>query len=726
VRLGHAWGAWIARRRLVVLAAWALLTMVGGVVGGSIYDATTAVDSERPGVESSEVASVVDRLDPEGETVVAVLSGREFGATDLVSQASRVMFAVREIDGVAEVRDAYTAGGVIGDDGRSSLVVVELDLGLEEDEALAVADEVAAMLRTVDVPQVLVGGELLAQRSFAEQAIADTVRGEVVALGFLCVALLLILGGVRAAALPLAAAVAVIATTLLALTALARFVDVSEYAVNIVTLLGIGLAVDYGLLMVFRFREEAARDRKAGLEVLLARTTASAGTAVLVSGLAVVTAMAGLHAFADPLLAAMALGGAIVVLVATIVGLTLVPALIAVTHRHLRARPRRPGRSRSGPAGPGLLARLATTAQRRPALVAALCAVGLLLLAAPALQLRLANSDASALPPGSEERRTAEVVEAGFDEAVLPLTVLVDEGATDTQLQALFAELKALPGTDEVFLRDDLDGLTRVEVVPVGAQAGPRAQELVRDVRALAGRGDDGVGLRVGGPAAELVDAKAATLDRLPLALLLVLLPAFALLLLLTGSVVVPLKAVVLNLLTLAATFGVLTAVFQWGWGSGLLGFEPWGAVDLTTPLLLSVFVFGLSMDYEVFLLARIREEWERRRDESRAASDRAVLAGLTATGPVVTAAAVCIGIVFLGFALGELVAVKEIGIGMTVALLLDVTVVRGLLLPASMSLLGRRNWWPGLGPGSVPTPSGGAGTRPTTARRASGRGRRN
>lgn len=712
MRLGHAWGAWIARWRFAVLASWALLTVVGGVLGGSIYDATTTVDSERPGVESSDVAAVVDRLDPEGPTVVAVLSGREFGATDLVSQASRVMFAVRDIDGVAEVRDAYTAGGVIGDDGRSSLVVVELDLGLDEDTALEVADEVAATLRTVDVPQVLVGGELLAQRSFAEQAIADTVRGEVVALGFLCVALLLILGGVRAAALPLAAAVAVIATTLLALTALTRVVDVSEYAVNIVTLLGIGLAVDYSLLMVFRFREESARDRKADLEVLLARTTASAGTAVVVSGLAVVTAMLGLHAFADPLLAAMALGGAIVVLVATVVGLTLVPALIAVTHRHLRARPKRPGR----PGRPGLLAGLATTAQRRPALVASLCAVGLLLLAAPALQLRLANSDASALPPGSEERRTAQVVEAEFDEAVLPLTVLVDAGATDAQLRTLFVELEALPGTDEVFLRDDLGGLTRVEVVPVGAQAGPRAQDLVRDVRALEGRGPDGVGLRVGGPAAELVDAKEATLDRLPLALLLVLLPTFVLLLLLTGSVVVPLKAVLLNLLTLAATFGVLTAVFQWGWGSDVLGFEPWGAVDLTTPLLLSVFVFGLSMDYEVFLLARIREEWDRRRDDSRASSHRAVLAGLSATGPVVTAAAVCIGIVFLGFALGELVAVKEIGVGMTVALLLDVTVVRGLLLPASMSLLGRHNWWPGLGARSAPTPPGGAAKRPTTA----------
>jgi RND superfamily putative drug exporter len=695
-RLGRA----VARHRRWVLAAWAVLTVVGAVLGGSVYDKTSSVDSLRPGLESTVVAEELDELEPEGETVVAVLSGREFFSTDLVTQASRVMFEIREIEGVSEVTDAWTSGGVIGDDGESALVVVELDRGLDEDEALAVADEVADALRTVEMPQVLVGGELLATNAFAEQAIADTVRGELIALGFLCIALLLILGGARAAALPLGAALAVIATTLLALTALAGVAAVSEFTVNVVTLLGIGLAVDYSLLLVFRYREEAARDRKASVEDLVARTTASAGKAVLVSGLAVATAMVGLYAFADPLLAAMALGGALVVVLATVVGLTLVPALIAVAHAHLPAPGRRtwvwrrPSRRR----GPGLLAGLTAFAQRRPLAVVLASVAGLLVLAIPALQLSLANSDASALPPDSEERRTAEVVEAGFDEAVQPLSVLVDGDPEVAQVQELLRDLAALPDTDEVFVRDDLDGVTLIDVVPEGPQAGPRAQALVHDVRAL-----DGLPLRVGGPAAELVDAKESTVDRLPLALALVLLATFALLLVLTGSVVVPLKAIVLNLLTMSATFGVVVAVFQWGWASGVLGFEPWGAVDLTTPLLLFVFVFGLSMDYEVFLLSRIKEEWDRRRDDSREAGNRAVLVAITATGPVVTAAAICIGIVFLGFALGELVAVKEIGVGMTVAVLLDVTVVRGLLLPASMTLLGRWNWWRPFVPVSAP-----------------------
>jgi RND superfamily putative drug exporter len=232
--------------------------------------------------------------------------------------------------------------------------------------------------------------------------------------------------------------------------------------------------------------------------------------------------------------------------------------------------------------------------------------------------------------------------------------------------------------------------VTIVDLVLEPGTSSERAQQLVRDIRAL----DVPFPVLVAGPAAELVDAKDATAALLPVALLVIAVATALLLFALTRSVVVPLKALVMNALTLAATLGVMVAVFQWGWGSSVLGFDPQPALDLTTPLLLFVFVFALSTDYEVFLLARIKEVWDRR--DADDANDRAVLAGITATGPVITAAALSIGIVFLGFALGDLVAVKQIGVGMAVAVLLDVTVLRGLLLPAVMALLGRRNWWPG------------------------------
>ncbi len=676
-----------------ILAAWAVVVVVGAVFGGRVYDRTQSVATVREDAESALAEARLERLAPEGEQVVAVIAGRDFFDPALVESATAVMYEIRELPGVAEVTDAYTAGGLIGRSGESSLAVVELAPDLSDGEALAAADRVAARLKTIDAPEVLVGGEALAERAFAEQAVEDAVRGESVALVVLCVVLVAILGGLVAGSLPLVAALATIAGALLALSGLAGVAPVSEFAVNVVTLLGLGLAVDYSLLIVARFREERAADPRAPAPELLARTMATAGHAVVLSALAVGIALAGLLVVADPLLAAMAMGGALAVLLAALTGLTLVPALIAVAHRRIPPPGTRIwGRRRASPPGPGLLGRLAAFAQRHAAVVAMAVTGGLLLLAAPLLQLDLGDTDARALPAGAEERRAFEAVRREFPvAAVTPITVLVERGPDRPAVARLVDDIRRLPGARDVDLVPELPpSVTALEVKPAGATAGRRAQRLVRAIRRL----DAGVPVLVAGPAAELVDAKDGTVDRLPLALAVVLVPTALLLFALTRSVVIPVKALLMNLLTLAATLGVLVAVFQWGWAAGMLGFEPAGALDVTTPLLLFMFIFGLSMDYEMFLLARIKEEWDRRKGEDRAASDRATLAGITASGPVVTTAAVAIGIVFLGFALGELVAVKEIGVGMTVAVLLDVTVVRGLLLPAAMSLLGRWNWW--------------------------------
>ncbi|MET7421190.1 MMPL family transporter [Dactylosporangium sp. NPDC005555] len=681
-------GRWTANHRMLVLAGWAVVAVAGAVFGGSVYDRTQTVDALRPGAESTVAQARIDELAPEGERVVAVISGRDFNATELVGDASRIMFEIRAIPGVAEVTDAYTAGsGQVSADNQSSLVTVELKPGLSDAEALAVADRVAAALHRIDAPKVLVGGEILAERTFGEQAVKDAAIGESVALVVLCGALAVILGGLLAGSLPLVAALATVAATLLALTGLASAVPVSEYAVNVVTLLGLGLAVDYSLLILTRFREERAADRKAAVPDLLATTVATAGRAVLVSGLAVGAALVGLFAFAEPLLAAMALGGALVVCLATVAGLTLVPALIAVAHRRIPA-PKVPAAKRK----PGLLARLAAFAQRRPALVALAVTGALVVLSLPLLQVTLANSDARSLPTRSEERLAYEAVERDFAKwTTQPVTVLIEAGAAEPRAQALLGRIRELTGEQELDLRTGLPaGVTVVDLRPEGPAGGEPAQRLVRQLRDL----DTQVPVLVAGPAAELIDARESTASRLPIAVTVIVVATAILLFALTGSVVVPVKALIMNVLTLLATLGVLVAVFEWGWGSALLGFEPWGALDITTPLLLFVFIFGLSMDYEVFLLARIKEEWDRRTSDDRAANDRAVLAGITATGPVVTTAALAIGIVFLGFALGDLIAVKEIGVGMTVAVLLDVTVVRGLLLPATMSLLGTANWW--------------------------------
>ncbi|BCJ65438.1 MMPL family transporter [Polymorphospora rubra] len=720
-----ALGRLMWRWRWPVLGGWLVLVLAGAVLGGQVFDRLGATDNLRADAESQRTERRVKELLPEGSTVVAVVRDREIYDPPLVESVTRITNEIRDLPGVIEVDDVYnSAGGQIGADNSSSLVVVELADELPDAERERLEDRVVTLLRGIDAPEVLVGGEKLAERAFADQAIRDATIGESIALVVLLVALVVILGGFVAGVIPLAAALGAVAVTLLGLLGLATVMQVSEFAVNVVTLLGIGLAVDYALLLIARFREERAADPDAPPAELLARTTATAGRAVLVSGLAVGAAMVGLFAFAEPLLAAMALGGALVVVLATLVGLTAVPALIAVAHRRIpvsgadnrinrtvaavtaplrRLTGRRtPGAGRrGGPAAPttdGLLARLAGYAQRRPKPVAIGVSVLLLLLAAPfVFGANLANSDARALPASMEARQVHDVVLRDFQAGrAAPVVVVVETDPATAAVRDLLNQLNTMPNVIRMQPRPDVPGNAAViDVTPEGETGGPQSREVVRAIRDL----DAPFPILVGGPAAELVDYQSSVTSRLPLAVLVLLLATAVLLFALTGSVVIPVKALLMNVLTLLATLGLLVVVFQWGIGAPLIGVESWGAIDLTTPILLFVFIFGLTMDYEVFLLGRIREEWTRwsgrHTPEARAkASDRAVLDGIRHTGPVVTAAAVCITIVFLGFLLGELTAVKEIGFGMAVAVILDVTVVRGLLLPALMSLLGEWNWW--------------------------------
>jgi RND superfamily putative drug exporter len=335
----------------------------------------------------------------------------------------------------------------------------------------------------------------------------------------------------------------------------------------------------------------------------------------------------------------------------------------------------------------GVLAKLATYAQRKPEPVALFVTVGLVLLAAPLLGANFANSDARALPRGNEARQAYDVLQAKFNNnSAAPVSVLVDADPAVPEMRNYLNRLNRLPQVLRLELRRDVPpGTTIVDLTPKGATAGKPSRDLVLAVRRL----DAPFPTAVTGETAKVVDYQDSVRSRLPVAAGIVLVTTMLLLFALTGSVVVPLKALLMNVLTLVATLGVLIVVFQWGWGEWLLRFDSWGGVDLTTPVLLFVFVFGLTMDYEVFLLARIKEEYDRTGN-----NDKAVLAGITRSGNVVTAAAVCITIVFLGFAAGGLVAVKEIGVGMAVAVVLDVTVVRGLLLPAVMTMLGEWNWW--------------------------------
>jgi RND superfamily putative drug exporter len=705
-------GAAMVRLRWVVIGVWVLVAVVGGVLGGKVFDRAVDVPSLSPQAESMVAKARIDQLDPEGPSIEAALLGIDPFDQTISVNAQKIDDQIRHLPGVLKVDDIYNQHGGQGADNKSSAVVVHLADHLPEARLEALEDQVVNLLHRIQAPTVVVTGEHLAQRAFADQATADSVKGESIAFIVLVLVLLIVFRGASGAVVPLFVALVAIAGGLLGLTGLSYATSVSQFAVNIVTLFGIGLAVDYSVLLLFRFREARSADPEAPVEEVVAGVLGTAGRAVLISGVAVAAAMAGLYLFGEPLLAAMALGGVVVVLLATVVALTLVPATLGAWGRRIPLPGQQtwvtrllPRRKESAPAskaeakrvaarraearseGEGLLGRLAAFAQRHPAPVAVACTVVLLGLGSIFLFANLGNSDARAMPTSMEVRRGYDAVQTEFNNnRAAPVTVVAEVQPGTPQLIQLLNQLEKIPGVRPPQVRHDIpNSATVIDVYADGDTAGPQSREVVREIRAL----NTPFPIRVGGAAAELVDYQNSVTSHLPVVALVLVVAAGVLLFLLTGSVVVPVKAVLLNVLTLGATLGILVVTFQWGWGGWLLGFDPWGAIDLTTPLLLFIFVVGLTMDYEVFLLSRIKEEWDANHD-----NDRAVLRGIGRTSGVVTTAALCIGVVFLGFVLGGLTAVKEVGFGMAIAILIDVTVIRGLLLPAVMSLLGDLNWW--------------------------------
>ena len=443
------------------------------------------------------------------------------------------------------------------------------------------------------------------------------------------------------------------------------------------------MAVWLGLLMVNRFRDE----RRAGLDIARAveRTVATAGVTVAFSALTVAVALCGLFALDVPALHSIAAGGIGVVLASMAAALTLAPALLAVAGRrigvggHLRAA--------AGPAAAdnSYFGRLGRLVQRRAVPVIVVVGVGLTVLAMPLLHMRFGRPDGRSLPRSSPSRQLWEVAHAEFPTQVAePVTVVARTAPTDPRLAVWVDEVRGLPGVLAAAL-DVRNGTPVVEITSAGGSQGDAAQRLVHVLR----RDRPAFPILVTGNTAELVDFKAALFDRLPIALAIVATATLVLLFLMTGSVVVAVKALVMNALSLGATLGVLAWVFQEGHLSGVLGFDSTGSLDVLAPVLVLLFAFGLSTDYEVFLLSRIKEVYERTRD-----NDTAVAVGLQRTGRIITSAALLIVVVFAGFATGGFLVIKELGLGLAVAVLLDATVVRTLLVPATMKLMGDRNWW--------------------------------
>lgn len=675
------------RGRLVAILA-AVFFAVAGAIGGGVADKLDPYGADDP---DSEAYVAAERLKEAGyrETGVVVLVAGDFGS----AQAERRVAAVREaLDGDAAVASVTAADGerrseLVAEDGSSQYLAVALEPTDDKEwqEAAERIDE-----RLAAVPGVTVGGPALAQAQVNEQVESDLQRAELLVFPLLFLLSLLFFRSLVAAALPLLVGGLAIVGTFLVLSVASELGSISIFALNLTTGLGLGLAIDYSLFIVSRYREEIAKDGP-GLPAMR-RTLATAGRTVLYSSLTVAAALASLLVFPQRFLYSMGLGGALVALLAATVALVVLPAILALLGNRVNAlAPRflqRRAEADARPDSAGFWYRLARLVQRFPGRIAIATTVLMICLGIPFWSIQFTSVDAQVLPADHSARTVSDVLREDFrPNGDVPFEIVVG-GAGERELAALTAQVAALPGVDRIAPPQPVgDDLALIRAIPSESQIAPASLDVVEAVRAL--DLPPGARVEVAGFSADFVDFQDSLAAHAPLAIAIVVIATLAILFLMTGSVVLPVKALAMNLLNLSAVFGILVWIFQDGRLEGLLGYTSQGALEQTMPILLFAVAFGLSTDYAVFLLSRIKEA----RDGGASDSD-AVAIGLERTGRIVTAAALLFAIAIGAFATSEIVFIKQNGIGTALAVLLDATIIRALLVPSLMELLGKWNWW--------------------------------
>ena len=577
-------------------------------------------------------------------------------------------------------------------DGHETYAVVELK-GNSDTARQASYDEIKGDLAAPGLHSE-VGGAVPTDETINNQTTKDIGRAESLSFPILLLLLLIIFGSLTAAGLPLVIGAIGILGSFTVLRVLTLFTSVSIFSANITTILGLGLAIDYGLFMVSRFREELQRQDT--VEDAVAQTVATAGRTVLFSGVTVAIALASLMLFPETFLRSMGYGGVLTVLVDMAAALTVLPALLSVLGPKVNSLRIRPAvRKTPGPIASGSWYRLAHRVMKKPAIYSAVIVVVLLAVGSPFLRVAWGGTDASVLPSTAAPRIVTAALTSEFpDNPTAPIEVLVRfdgpvAGSTinASALSAYANRLGRVGGITSSHVTGVVAATARVDL---GYAPGPNsllAESIVRHVRDIPAPADTTV--VVGGQTAELVDTLASLSATLPWMVLVIVLTTFVMLFLAFGSVILPLKAIIMNLLSLTVMYGILVWVFQEGHLSGLLHFTPNGTINPTTPILMFAIMFGLSMDYEVFLLSRIREHYVATGDNTEA-----IAVGLQRTGGIITSAALLLLIVVGPFALSGVTFTKMMGIGMLAALIVDATVIRVLLVPATMKLLGDANWW--------------------------------
>jgi RND superfamily putative drug exporter len=709
----------VVHHRWVVIIVAAVFLPLAAVVGGGVAQKLTVGGLDDPNAESAQTAdALLERFSNAGQSdfvVVVTAKGGNVDAPDVQAAGLAMTERLGGEEGIVQA-SSYWSIGVPGPlnplrsrDGSQALVFGSVEGEL--DHKVEVAEELSDAY-TVDDPVVttLVTGRSEVARQVSEQAEKDLQKSELLTAPITFVALIIVFGGVIAALLPLGVGLIAVIGTLLILTILVQITDVSVFALNLTTGLGLGLAIDYSLFIVSRYREELARG--ASTNVAVGRTMQTAGRTVVFSAGTVMISLAALLLFPVTYLRSFAYAGVAVVFIAAVASAIVLPAVLAVLGPRVEAlrlfKVKDPGEE-------GFWGRQAERVMRHPIPYAVGVSAVLVVLAIPFLQFnpgliddRVVQDDVSSRAATDQIRENFPSREADALQVLLPNASVRDD---EVGIDALAKSIAAIPGVARVdagtgsylvtedgqvaptppnalsnrFEPDDGAQGTWMSVVPTIEPQSSEGEQLVEDIRGV----ETPFPLTVAGTSAVLVDTKESVLSVLPWTLLLIAVATFLLLFLMTGSLLVPIKALLLNVLSLTATFGAMVWIFQEGNLADLLGFTPTGSIDVFTPILMFCIAFGLSMDYEVFLLSRIKEEYDLERD-----NEHAVKVGLQKTGRIVTAAALLLTIVFVGIATSQVSIVQLFGVGLSLAVLVDAFLIRATLVPAFMRLAGRLNWW--------------------------------
>lgn len=671
------------RRRWIVVGA-VVFAVAAGAIGAGVAELLDGYSADDPDTESVIADERLEDAGYRGAGAIVLISGVDLRTPQGRERVAQLTDRIERQQGVASVSGFgdNRAPQFVSDDGDATYLVVSFsaaDEGEREDAAERLLESLS------DEPSVEVGGPALAALQVGEQVESDLARAELIAFPILFLLSLLFFRSLVAALLPLLVGGLAIVSTFLVLRTAVEFGSVSIFALNLVTGLGLGLAIDYSLFIVSRYREEIARSGP-GLEALK-RTLATAGRTVLFSSITVAGAMASLLVFPQNFLYSMGIGGAAVALIAAAIALVVLPAILAMLGERVNSLApgflQRRASADARAADAGFWYRLSQLVMRFPVRIAAGTSVLLIALGIPFFGINFTSVDAQVLPETASARQVDDALRADFPPfRDSPVNVVYI--GEEAEAKAIAARVGRLPGVAEVVPPAGFDDdVYAINVISKNDALSESSQDLVERIR------DDVDDVVVTGATAEFIDLQRSLAAHLPIVLAIVVGVTFVVLFLMTGSVVLPLKQVLMNALGLIATFGILVLIFQDGRFEGLLDYNSQGGLESTQPLLLFAIAFGLSTDYGVFLLARIKEA----RDSGAGERD-SIAIGLERTGRIITAAALLFSIAIGAFVTSEIIFIKQVGLGTAIAVLIDATIIRALLVPSLMRLLGRWNWW--------------------------------